>query len=342
MICRLTGMDVSNASHYDGATSCAEAAALAIAETKQKEILYSAGLHPEYVQVLNTYFRNGETAILKEIPLENGITSLKELQKSLSKETAAVIIQNPNCLGFIEMAEEIGEIIKDAKLKTFYVIAVNEPHSLSILKNPGDCGADIAVGEGAGLGIPLSFGGPYLGFMAVRNKLLRKIPGRLVGQTVDADGNEAFCLTLQTREQHIRREKASSNICSNEALCALAATVYLAYIGRNGFAAIGKRCVEKSHYLRDRLLSVGFKLIANAPFFNEFTMKCPDDPVKIERFLRDKGITSGFKAKLWKGEWKDYMIFCATEVNSKKEIDDMIGYLETYCREEVSSACAIN
>lgn len=342
MICRLTGMDVSNASHYDGATSCAEAAALAIAETKQKEVLYSAGLHPEYVQVLKTYFRNGEIAVLREIPLEDGITSVDELKKMLGKETAAVIVQNPNCLGFIEQAEKISGIIKEQKLKALYVIAVNEPHSLAILKNPGDCGADIAVGEGAGLGIPLSFGGPYLGFMAVKNKLMRKIPGRLVGQTVDTDGNEVYCLTLQTREQHIRREKASSNICSNEALCALAATVYLAYVGRNGFASLAKRCIEKSHYLRDRLLSVGFRTAADSPFFNEFAVICPDDPVKIERYLRDKGITPGFRAKIWKDEWKDYMVFCATELNSKKEIDDMIGYLETYCREEVSSACAIN
>ena len=342
MVCRLTGMDVSNASHYDGATACVEAAIMAVNQSRKKEILYSAALHPEYVQVLRTYFQHGEIAELKEIPLESGVTSLSKLEKMLSKNTAGVIIQNPNCLGFIEYAERIGKMIKDAKIKGLYIIAVTEPHSLGVLKNPGDCGAHIAVGEGAGLGIPLSFGGPYLGFMAAKSKYLRKIPGRLVGETVDENGSRAFCLTLQTREQHIRREKASSNICTNQALCALATTVYLSTVGKEGFASLSKLNLEKAHYLKEKLMALpGFKMLAERPFFNEFTIKCPDDPVKISSFLKERGVNAGFIAGKWKEEWKNCMVFCATEMNSRKEIDDMISYLQTYCREEVGAGCTI-
>ncbi len=340
LICRLTGMDVSNASHYDGATACTEAAVMAINESRKSEILYSAALHPEYVEVLKTYFRNGENVILREIPLDNGTTSVKKLNDMLGKDTAGVIIQNPNCLGFIEPAVKIGEAIKTAKIKGLYIIAVTEPHSLGILKTPGDCGADIAVGEGAGLGIPVSFGGPFLGFMACKTKYLRKMPGRLVGKTLDEYGKTAYCLTLQTREQHIRREKALSNICSNEALCALAATVYLSYVGRRGFVDLAKRNLEKAHYLKGKLMDIpGFKMFADKAFFNEFTVKCPDDPVKIENFLRERGITPGFRASRWKNEWKDCMIFCVTEMNTHKEINDLVGFLETYCKEEVGSGC---
>lgn len=340
MICRLTGMDTANASHYDGATACVEAAIMAINQSRKSEILYSAALHPEHVEVLKTYLGGFEGVILREIPLEKGVTSVDKLKDMLGKETAGVIIQNPNCLGFIEPAAQIGTVINDAKIKGLYIMAVTEPHSLALLKSPGDCGADIAAGEGAGLGIPPSFGGPLLGFMAVKNKYTRKIPGRLVGQTVDADGKTAYCLTLQTREQHIRREKAASNICSNQALCALAATVYLACVGKDGFVDLAGRSLDKAHYLKERLTSLaGFELLAEAPFFNEFTVTAPDDPVKITRFLRERGITPGFPAGKWKEEWKNLMVFCATELNSKKEIDDMIGLLETYCREEVYASC---
>lgn len=336
LVCRLTGMDIANASHYDGATACAEAGIMAVNATRKKEILYSAALHPEYVRVLKTYFRDGKEVKLREIPLRDGITSVFELEKMIGKDTAGVIIQNPNCLGFIEQAVKIGKIIKKAKTKALYIIAVTEPHSLGLLKTPGDCGADIAVGEGASLGMPVSFGGPYLGLMAVKSKYLRKMPGRLVGQTVDTDGKTAFCLTLQTREQHIRREKAVSNICSNQALCALAATVYLSYVGKEGFREIAMRNLEKSQYLIHRIVELpGFEMYQESPFFNECAIKCPGGSEKVERYLREKGITPGFCAGRWKEEWKDVMIFCATEVNTKKEIDDMIGCLEAYYREEV-------
>jgi len=339
LICKLTGMDVANASHYDGATACAEAGIMAVNASRKKEILYSAALHPEYVKVLKTYFRDGKEISLREIPLRDGITSVFELEKMISKDTAGVIIQNPNCLGFIEEAVRIGEIIKKAKTKALYIIAVTEPHSLGILKTPGDCGADIAVGEGASLGMPVSFGGPYLGFMAVKNKYLRKMPGRIVGQTVDADGRTAYCLTLQTREQHIRREKAVSNICTNQALCALAATVYLSYLGKNGFRETAMRNLEKSHYLIHKIVEIPrFEMYRESPFFNECAVRCPGGSENVEKFLRKKGIIPGFCAGRWKDEWKDVMIFCATEVNTKKEIDNIISCLEDYYRKEVSVA----
>lgn len=342
MICMLTGMDVSNASHYDGSTACAEAALMALSQSKNGKIFYSGALHPEYVQVMETYLGEKAKDVLIEIPLKNGVTDQEFLEKNLSKDTAGVILQNPNCLGFIEPAENIGGIIKNAKIKGYYIAVVTEAHSLGILKKPGEWGADIAVGEGTGLGIPPSFGGPGLGFMAVKSKHTRKLPGRLAGKTTDHEGNTAYCLTLQTREQHIRREKASSNICTNQALCALASTVYLALLGKTGFRETALRCLEKAHYLKDKLLAAGFSLYSESPFFNEFAVICPDDPVKIERFLRNKGITSGFKGGLWKPQWKDIMIFCATEVNTKQEIDRMIGFLETYCKKEVSAACVRN
>jgi len=340
LICQLTGMDVSNASLYDGSTACAEAASLALNQTRKKEILYSTGLHPEYVEVLKTYFKHYPKVVLKEIPLVQGQTCIETLEKEVSSDTAGVIIQNPNCLGFIEQAEKLGKVIKKNNSRALYIITITEPLSLGILRNPGSCGADVAVGEAAGLGLPPSFGGPHLGFMAVKSKYLRKIPGRLVGQTVDANGKRAFCLTLQAREQHIRRDRATSNICTNQALCALAATVYLCYLGKEGFSQLARLNMAKAHYLKNRLeKNTKCKLIAEKPFFNEFTVSCPDDPVKIERFLFRRNIIGGFITGRWRSEWKDFMTFCATELNSKKEIDDLAGYLEAFCREEVNNRC---
>jgi glycine dehydrogenase subunit 1 len=341
MIAMLTGLDVSNASLYDGATACAEAVTLAADHTRKKEILYSAGLHPEYVEVMKTYFKSSNV-ILKEIPLSDGTTNPDELNKHISAETAGVIIQNPNCLGFIEPAPEIGKVIKAANKKSLYIICINELHSTGVMKTPGECGADVAIGDAGSLGIPLSYGGPYVGFIASKTEVMRKLPGRLVGQTTDADGKRAFCLTLQAREQHIRREKASSNICSNSALSGLAITVYLSFLGKKGFADLAKLNLDKACYLKEKLSSIpGIKIAADKPFFNEFTIKCPDSPEKINKYLFDKGIVGGFPAGKWKDEWKDYMIICATEMNSKSQIDEFAIHLANYCRQEVNSACTI-
>jgi glycine dehydrogenase subunit 1 len=342
LICMLTGMDASNASLYDGATACAEAATLAIGHTRKTEILYSQGLHPEYVEVMKTYFRHTDDIVLTEIPLKNSETDTEALRNMVSDNTAGIIIQNPNCLGFIENTVKTGNVIKEINKNTLFIIAVNELHSLGVLKSPGECGADVAIGDAASMGLPPSYGGPHLGFMATTTKYLRKMPGRLVGQTVDENGKRAFCLTLQAREQHIRREKAASNICTNQALCALAASVYLSHIGKKGLAELAALNMAKAQYLKNRLMNLpGFEMIEDRPFFNEFTVKCPDDPVRINRFLYEKGIVGGFNTGKWRSEWKNHMTFCATEMNSKKDIDDLAGFLETYCREEVGSTCTI-
>lgn len=340
MICLLTGMDVSNASMYDGATACAEAVSMALSHTGNKEILLSAGLHPEYREVVETYFRHTQGVVVREIPLVDGVTSVSGLEGMAGPDTAGVIIQNPNCLGFIEPAEKIGQALKAANKKSLFVVAVAEPHSLGILKNPGSCGADVAVGEAGIMGLPPSFGGPHAGFMAARTSLLRKLPGRIVGQTVDHDGRRAFCLTLQAREQHIRREKAASNICTNQSLCALAVTVYLSCLGRDGFRELAEVNLWRAHYLKDRLLEIpGFRLAAGQPFFNEFTLRCPDDPVRIDLFLKSRGMTGGFVTGRWKKEWSDLMTFSVTEMNTRKEMDDLAACLGAYCREEAGSAC---
>jgi glycine dehydrogenase subunit 1 len=342
LISMMMGMDAANASLYDGATACAEAATMAIGHTRKSEILYSQGLHPEYIDVLKTYFRHTEGIVLKEIPLKNSETDREFLKNTISGDTAGVIVQNPNCLGFIEQVTEIGSITREVNKNALYIVAVNELHSLGILKSPGECGADVAVGDAASLGLPPSFGGPHLGFMATTSKYLRKMPGRLVGQTVDENGKRAFCLTLQAREQHIRREKAASNICTNQALCALAASVYLSHIGKKGLLELAELNLAKAQYLKNKVMDIpGFEMIEDKPFFNEFTMKCPDDPVKINRFLFEKGIIGGFNTGKWRDEWKNCITFCATEMNSRKDIDDLAGFLQTYCREEVSSACTI-
>ena len=341
LISMLTGMDFSNASVYDGATACAEAASMAMAQTRKKEILVSRGVHPEYIETIKTYFRHTEGVVIKQVSLRDGVTCTDDLHDMVSKETAGVIIQNPNCLGFIEPAREMGQIIKNANKKTTYIIAVAEPHSLGILKTPGDCGADIAVGEAGSLGLPPSFGGPHVGFMAARNSYLRKMPGRLVGQTVDDQGRRAFCLTLQAREQHIRREKAASNICTNQALCALAVTVYLSHLGKEGFRDLARLNLDRAHYLRDSLMKIpGFTMAADRPFFNEFTVNCPGDPVKLDLYLKKQGSTGGFITGRWgREEWSNYMTFCVTEMNSRKDIDDLLGNLKNFCREEVGTKC---
>lgn len=340
MICMLTGMDVSNASVYDGATACAEGVSMALNQTRKKEVLISQGLHPEYAATICTYFKNAPSVVLKEVPLKAGVTCRDTMKSMMGKNTAGVVVQSPNCLGYLEDLEAVGKEIKEANKKTMFIVSVAEPHSLGVLRNPGDCGADVAVGEGAGLGLPPSFGGPHLGFMAAKSKYMRKIPGRLVGQTVDKDGKRAFCLTLQAREQHIRRDKAVSNICTNQALCALAATVYLAYLGKDGFYNLGKLNMDKAHYLKKRLEEIdGFDEMTGQPFFNEFTVKCPDDPEKIDLYLRKKGIIGGFVTGKWHPRWKNFITFSVTEMNSRKEIDDLADALKSYCREEVGTAC---
>ena len=308
-ICELTGMDVSNASVYDGATAAAEAAAMC-RDRKRRVTLISGAAHPDVIQIVKTYcFGTGDE--LRVIPTKDGKTDISALKALLTQDIASVYIQQPNFYGQFEDAESIGQIVHENG--SVYIMGCN-PIALAIMKTPKDCGADIAVGEGQPLGMPLSFGGPYLGFMAATEKYMRKLPGRIVGQTVDSEGNRAFVLSLQAREQHIRREKASSNICSNEALCALTAGVYMAAMGPEGMAQAAKQSMAKAHYLADALCGIdGVSLVYTGPFFHEFVTTMPKSE-EVLSALEQAGILGGLPIP-------EGILWCATEKVSKAELD---------------------
>jgi len=325
LICQLTGMDASNASVYDGATAAAEAAVMAVDITRRKKILVSRTVHPETRSVIKTYC----TAVgfeMEEIPWVNGQTDIERLKDTVDGNTAAVLIQHPNFFGCLEDMDQIGEITYK---KGALFIACVDPISLGLLKPPAEYAADIAVGEGQSLGNRLSFGGPYLGFMAAKEKYMRKLPGRIVGQTTDHEGNRGFVLTLQAREQHIRREKALSNICSNQALNALAAAVYLTVMGKQGISETADLCLQKSHYAFERLKRVkGLKAPFTAPFFKEFVIQHDRDPVEINKQLLEQGIIGGYALQQHYPELMNHSLYCVTEMNTKDEMDKLAGCLE--------------
>ncbi|MBR4461321.1 MAG: aminomethyl-transferring glycine dehydrogenase subunit GcvPA [Erysipelotrichaceae bacterium] len=310
-ICELTGLDVSNASVYDGAVAAAEAVFMTIDKNKT-EALVSNTIDPRVLEVIRTYGESRNVRITVTDDLYK--TDATKLADLINENTACVLVQSPNYYGIIEDVEEIVSIAHEKKIK---VIESVNPISLGLLKSPGELGVDIAVGEGQPLGMPLSFGGPYLGFMATTKELTRKLPGRIVGQTTDHEGRRCFVLTLQAREQHIRREKASSNICSNEALCAMTASVYLAAVGPEGLHKVAKNCYDHAHYLKESLASIGFKAVNEEPFFHEFLTDSPIDPVVLEKKLKEKGILIGLIKD-------DKILWCATELNDKEEIDHLI------------------
>ena len=319
MICRLTGMDVSNASMYDGATAAAEAVLMAVRHTGRNKVVVSEGLHPEYREVLKTYARFNGVRV-REAALRGGVTDGDRLSEATGGDCAAILIQNPNFFGAIEDLKSASELAKKAGA---LLIACVDPISLAILKTPGECGADIAVGDGQALGNPLSFGGPYFGFMAVKKELMRKMPGRIAGQTTDRDGRAGYVLTLQTREQHIRREKAVSNICSNQALNALAATAYLSVMGKEGLKEVANLCLQKSHYACEKLLATGkFAKVYDAPFFKEFAVEALDEEISvINTRLHQNGITGGYDLGLKYTGMKNYWLVAVTEKRTKAEID---------------------
>lgn len=308
-ICELTGMDVSNASVYDGATAAAEAAAMC-RDRKRRVTLISGAAHPDVIQTVKTYcYGTGDE--LRVIPAKDGITDVEAMKGLLTPDVASVYIQQPNFYGQFEDAETIGQLVHENG--SVYIMGCN-PIALAIMKTPKDCGADIAVGEGQPLGMPLSCGGPYLGFMASTGKYMRKLPGRIVGQTVDSEGNRAFVLSLQAREQHIRREKASSNICSNEALCALTAGVYMAAMGPEGMAQAAEQSMAKAHYLAEALCAIdGVSLVYPDPFFHEFVTAMPKADAVLEA-LEKAGILGGLPIP-------EGILWCATEKVSKAELD---------------------
>lgn len=314
MICELTGMDVSNASVYDGATAAAEAVNMCC-ERSRKVVFCSAAAHPDTIAVVKTYcWAAGHELVL--LPVKDGKTDLDAMASQLDKKTSACLyLQSPNFFGQLEEMEKAAEMIHSVGAK---LIAGCNPIALGLLKTPAEQGADIAVGEGQPLGMPLSFGGPYLGFMAATQAMMRKLPGRIVGETVDVDGKRAFVLTLQAREQHIRREKASSNICSNQALCALTASVYLATVGPDGLKQAASLCYQKAHYLAQHLCSIpGVSLRYSGTFFHEFVTDQKDSD-KLLSALEQQGILGGYP--LTDGG----ILWCATEKNTKEEMDRVV------------------
>ena len=316
MICELTGMDVSNASVYDGATAAAEAAAMC-RDRKRRVTLISAAAHPDTINTVHTYCY-GTNDELRIVPMKDGKTDMDALKEMLTPEVASFYVQQPNFYGQFEDAEAMAELVHQAG--AMYIMGCN-PIALAIIKTPAECGADIAVGEGQPLGMPLSFGGPYLGYMATTTKHMRKLPGRIVGQTVDAKGDRAFVLSLQAREQHIRREKASSNICSNQALCALTAGVYMASMGPEGMAEAARQSMAKAHYLANGLCSLpGVSLKYAGEYFHEFVTVMPKAD-EVLAALADADILGGLPVD-------GGILWCATEKVSKAVMDKAIAIVK--------------
>lgn len=319
MICRMTGMDVSNASMYDGATALAEAAFMAARSTGRNMVAVSAGVHPEYREVLKTYSGFYGVEVV-EIGLSGGRTDMGKMEEKADGRCAAVIIQSPSFFGAVE---DLNGAAALASRTGALSIACVDPISLALLQTPGQCGIDIAVGDGQSLGNSLSFGGPYLGFLTAKMNLARKMPGRIVGETTDHEGRRGFVLTLQAREQHIRREKAVSNICSNQALNALAAAAYLTAMGREGIKETANLCLQKSHYAYGKLIATGkFEKVNDAPFFMEFTVRSLDEPVGVinDRLLKNR-IIGGLKLEKYYPGMKNCWLTAVTEKRTKQEID---------------------
>jgi glycine dehydrogenase subunit 1 len=321
MICLLTGMDVSNASLYDGASAVAEAALLACRVTGRTHVLTAKTVHPESREVLRTYTKFGGITV-DEYGFSDGAADLSDLEARINTDTAAVVVQNPNFFGIIEDIKEIADLAH--KNKSLLIVSC-DPISLALLKPPGELGADIAVGEGQSLGNPLSFGGPYLGFFAVTRQLMRRIPGRVVGETVDLSGKRGFVLTLQTREQHIRREKATSNICTNHALNALASTIYLTVMGKSGLREVAELCLQKAHYAYLRLTETNkFSPVFASPFFKEFTVKYCGDVHELTARLLEQRILAGYTVEKDYADMENVLLIAVTEKRTKQEIDAFV------------------
>ena len=323
MICELTEMEVSNASIYDGATSLAEAIFMALSINKKREkVIVSEGIHPNYLKVISTYL--GKSYTIETLPLKNGITDTGEISK-IDDETACIAIQNPNFLGNIE---EVDKFVNTAHETGVISILSFDPISLGLLKTPGEYNVDIATAEGQSLGIPMSLGGPHLGIFTSKKRYIRKMPGRIVGKTADNNGKDGYVMVLQTREQHIRREKATSNICTNQQLCALMAAIYLALHGEKGIREIANKTTQKAHYLAEKFIKAGFKLpYKKHNFFREFVVEIPSGATKaIKKGIR-KGYLAGIDLGKFKKEWKNHLLVSVTEKRSKEEMDDLVRIL---------------
>ena len=327
MIAEITKMDIANASMYDGATAAVEACIMAVGKTRRNKIVVPKTVHPETRQILKTYLQFKDVEVVEvDYDREYGTTDLNKLKEVVGEETACILVQNPNFFGVIEDVDEIGSIARDNK--AMYVMSVN-PITLSILKSPGEVGADIAVGDAQPLGNSLNFGGPYVGFLAIKSGLIRKMPGRVVGQTVDADGKRCYALTLQTREQHVRREKATSNICSNQGLNALIASIYLATMGKKGYQEVAMQNMQKSHYAYKKFdESKNFDPVFKGKFFNEFVVKSPMPVEELNEKLLENKILGGYDLGKDYEELKGCVLMCVTEKRTAKEIDNLVNLME--------------
>lgn len=320
MICELTAMDVANSSMYDGMTSFAEACLLAWGNTKKNKIVVSKGLHYQALQVLNTYSKIREQYEVVTVDLDGTVTDLKKLEAAIDDETAAVAVQYPNFYGSIEDLEAIQTLIADKK--ALFIVYAN-PLSLGLLTPPGEFGADIVVGDTQVFGIPTQFGGPHCGYFATTKKLMRKIPGRLVGQTTDDEGNRGFVLTLQAREQHIRRETATSNICSNQALNALASSIAMSALGKQGLQEIAVQNMENANYAKKEFKNNGFTVLDGISY-NEFVVRFDRSIAEVNCALLDEGIIGGFDLSVVDDTFENHMLVAVTELRTKEEIDTFV------------------
>lgn len=324
MICELTGMEVANSSMYDGGTALAEAVTLSAGQTKRKKIIVSKTVHPQSRAVIHTYAK-GQNLEIVEIEHDNGKTDLEQLKNEMDDQTAGVVIQYPNFFGQIEPLDKVNNIIRQQK-KTMFIVSSN-PLALGYLTPPGEFGADIVVGDTQVFGIPAQFGGPHCGYFATTDKLKRKVPGRLVGQTTDEDGQRGFVLTLQAREQHIRRDKATSNICSNQALNALASSVAMSSIGKHGLRKMAILNMQKARYAKEQLEAAGLSAAFSGPFFNEMVIRVPDDVSTINERLLESGVIGGYDLGQTYPELKQHMLVAVTENRTKDEIDTFVKEL---------------
>ncbi|HDP2596129.1 TPA: aminomethyl-transferring glycine dehydrogenase subunit GcvPA [Staphylococcus aureus] len=320
LICELTDMDVANSSMYDGMTSFAEACILAFSQTKKNKIVVSKGLHYQALQVLHTYAKTRKEFEVVEIDLDGTVTDLKKLEAAVDDETAAVAVQYPNFYGSIEDLEKIHSFIEDKK--ALFIVYVN-PLALGLLTPPGSFGADIVVGDTQPFGIPAQFGGPHCGYFATTKKLMRKVPGRLVGQTQDDEGNRGFVLTLQAREQHIRRDKATSNICSNQALNALASSIAMSALGKQGIYDIAVQNIEHANYAKQQFIKKGFEVL-DGTSFNEFVVKFDKPIQQVNEELVKYNIIGGFDLGVVSDDFKNHMLIAVTELRTKDEIDTFV------------------
>jgi glycine dehydrogenase subunit 1 len=324
LVCQLTGMDIANASMYDGSTAMAEAVLMAERVTRRSKVIASSAIHPEYLEVAHTYVQHAGIELQHSTHSNETGTTVVDSLVNLDDKTAAVVVQSPNFFGCIEDVKAVAD--KAHAVGALVIVVVTEAMSFGLLKSPGACDADIVIAEGQSFGVPLSFGGPYVGLFATREKYARQIPGRLVGEAYDAKGRRGFVLTLATREQHIRREKATSNICTNEGLIALASTIYLETMGPRGIEAVARQCAQKAHYAARKIGEIeGFALPFSAPFFNEFVVRAPGDANSLLKNLaNEKGIDGGLALSRYDVNRPNEFLVCVTETNTREQIDALV------------------